>query len=131
MLCQNCHKNEATIHLYTSVNGQRTEINLCQDCYQRLRNQANEGINNMAQNPNGFSSFEDLFNALGNPQMANGVEQGPQTQTGGGNGNNGRGRQGGNGILDQYGVDLTALAKKVKLTLLLAVTRKSKELLKF
>ncbi|WP_057765010.1 ATP-dependent Clp protease ATP-binding subunit [Companilactobacillus tucceti] len=111
MLCQNCHKNEATIHLYTSVNGQRTEINLCQDCYQRLRNQANEGINNMAQNPNGFSSFEDLFNALGNPQMASGVEQGPQTQTGGGNGN-GRGRQGGNGILDQYGVDLTALAKK-------------------
>ncbi|MBL3531489.1 ATP-dependent Clp protease ATP-binding subunit [Companilactobacillus zhachilii] len=112
MLCQNCHKNEATIHLYTSVNGQRTEINLCQDCYQKLRNQANEGMNNMAQNPNGgFSSFEDLFNALNGGQQPNAFEQqGPQTQTGNGNGNGRRPR--GNGVLDQYGVDLTALAKK-------------------
>ena len=112
MLCQNCHKNEATIHLYTSVNGQRTEINLCQNCYQKLRNQANEGMNNMAQNPNGgFSSFEDLFNALNGAQQPNAFEQqGPQTQTGGGNGNGRRPR--GNGVLDQYGVDLTDLAKK-------------------
>ncbi|HJF85875.1 MAG TPA: ATP-dependent Clp protease ATP-binding subunit, partial [Companilactobacillus farciminis] len=110
--CQNCHKNEATIHLYTSVNGQRTEINLCQNCYQKLRNQANEGMNNMAQNPNGgFSSFEDLFNALNGAQQPNAFEQqGPQTQTGGGNGNGRRPR--GNGVLDQYGVDLTDLAKK-------------------
>ncbi|MFC6175431.1 AAA family ATPase [Companilactobacillus huachuanensis] len=112
MLCQNCHKNEATIHLYTSVNGQRTEINLCQDCYQKLRNQANEGMNNMAQNPNGgFSSFEDLFNALNGAQQPDAFEQqGPQTQTGNG-GTNGR-KPRGNGVLDQYGVDLTALAKK-------------------
>ncbi|GEO79354.1 Clp protease DnaK DnaJ chaperone ATP-binding subunit [Companilactobacillus mindensis DSM 14500] len=113
MLCQNCNKNEATIHLYTSVNGQRTEINLCQDCYQKLRNQANEGMNNMAQNPNGgFSSFEDLFNALNGGQQPNAFEQqGPQTQTGNGGNINGR-RPRGNGVLDQYGVDLTALAKK-------------------
>ncbi len=115
VLCQNCHKNEATIHLYTSVNGQRTEINLCQNCYQQLRNQANEGMNNMAENPYGFSSFEDLFNALNNggAQAANGIgqQQGPQTQTGGNGGNN-RGRGRGNGVLDQYGVDLTELAKK-------------------
>ncbi|HCD06696.1 MAG TPA: ATP-dependent Clp protease ATP-binding subunit [Lactobacillus sp.] len=112
MLCQNCHKNEATIHLYTSVNGQRTEINLCQDCYQKLRNQANEGMNNMAQNPNGgFSSFEDLFNAINGAQQPNAFEQqGPQTQTGNGGGNGRRPRD--NGVLDQYGVDLTALAKK-------------------
>ncbi|WP_010624306.1 ATP-dependent Clp protease ATP-binding subunit [Companilactobacillus versmoldensis] len=113
MLCQNCHKNEATIHLYTSVNGQRTEVNLCQDCYQKLRNQASEGMNNMAENPYGFSSFEDLFNAMnGGAQPNNGFEQqGPQKQAGAGGGNN-RGRRGGNGVLDQYGVDLTALAKK-------------------
>lgn len=113
MLCQNCHKNEATIHLYTSVNGQRTEVNLCQDCYQKLRNQASEGMNNMAENPYGFSSFEDLFKAMnGGAQPNNGFEQqGPQKQAGAGGGNN-RGRRGGNGVLDQYGVDLTALAKK-------------------
>ncbi|MCS6109271.1 ATP-dependent Clp protease ATP-binding subunit, partial [Clostridium botulinum] len=113
MLCQNCHKNEATIHLYTSVNGQRTAVNLCQDCYQKLRNQANEGMNNMAQNPGGFSSFEDLFNALNGGQQPNNAfeQQGPQPQTGNGNRNNGR-RSGGNGVLDKYGVDLTDLAKK-------------------
>ncbi len=26
MLCQNCGKNEATIHLYATVNGQRTQL---------------------------------------------------------------------------------------------------------
>ena len=115
MLCQNCHKNEATIHLYTSVNGKRMEVNLCQDCYQKLRNQASEGNNNMAENPYGFSSFEDLFNAMngGGMQPNNGFEQqqGPQTQAGLGGGG-GRGRRPGNGVLDQYGVDLTAQAKK-------------------
>ncbi|MQS51849.1 ATP-dependent Clp protease ATP-binding subunit [Companilactobacillus mishanensis] len=114
MLCQNCQKNEATIHLYTSVNGKRTEINLCQDCYQKLRNESSEGMNNMAENPYGFSSFEDLFNAMngGAQQPNNGFEQqGPQTQAGGNGGNNG-GRRPGNGVLDQYGVDLTAQAKK-------------------
>ncbi|WP_125708377.1 ATP-dependent Clp protease ATP-binding subunit [Companilactobacillus zhongbaensis] len=114
MLCQNCHKNEATIHLYTSVNGKRTEVNLCQDCYQKLRNQASEGNNNMAGNPYGFSSFEDLFNAMNGGQgQPNGFEQqGPQTQSGlGGDGNRG-GRREGNGVLDQYGVDLTEQAKK-------------------
>ncbi|WP_300561517.1 ATP-dependent Clp protease ATP-binding subunit [Companilactobacillus sp.] len=114
MLCQNCHKNQATIHLYTSVNGKRTEVNLCQDCYQKLRNQASEGMNNMAENPYGFSSFEDLFNAMnGGAQPNNGFEQqqGPQTQAGLGGGGN-RGRRPGNGVLDQYGVDLTAQARK-------------------
>ena len=37
MLCQNCHKNPATIHLFANVNGHRQEIDLCQDCYQLLR----------------------------------------------------------------------------------------------
>ncbi|KRL66731.1 Clp protease DnaK DnaJ chaperone ATP-binding subunit [Companilactobacillus versmoldensis DSM 14857 = KCTC 3814] len=70
-------------------------------------------MNNMAENPYGFSSFEDLFNAMnGGAQPNNGFEQqGPQKQAGAGGGNN-RGRRGGNGVLDQYGVDLTALAKK-------------------
>lgn len=114
MLCQNCHKNEATIHLYTSVNGKRTEVNLCQDCYQKLRNQASEGNNNMAGNPYGFSSFEDLFNAMNGGQgQPNGFEQqGPQTQSGLGGGGNRGGRRQGNGVLDQYGVDLTEQAKK-------------------
>ena len=39
MLCQNCHEREATIHLFVNVNGQRQQVDLCQNCYQLLKNQ--------------------------------------------------------------------------------------------
>ncbi|WP_129044632.1 ATP-dependent Clp protease ATP-binding subunit [Companilactobacillus metriopterae] len=108
MLCQNCNENEATIHLYTSVNGKRTEVNLCQNCYQKLRNESNEGIDNMAENTNGFSSFEELFNAMNNSSESQGFQAGdPNTQSGR-RGPNG----GGNSLLAQYGVDLTEQARK-------------------
>ncbi len=69
MLCDNCHKNEATIHLYTSVNGQRRQINLCQNCYQLLKNQEqqpNNGVGgaDMAQDPFGFGGLDDIFRAM-------------------------------------------------------------------
>ncbi|WP_270216371.1 AAA family ATPase, partial [Enterococcus lactis] len=43
MLCQNCGKNEATIHLYATVNGQRTQLDYCQSCYQKIKNHT-EGL---------------------------------------------------------------------------------------
>ena len=110
MLCQNCHKNEATIHLYTSVNGRRAEINLCQNCYQKLREQQAMGANNNLNNdPFGFGDLSEIFGV--NPQMAarraQGIPDGAPGQQGGNNS--------GNGILDQYGVDLTAQAKAGKI----------------
>ncbi len=48
MLCDNCHKRRASIHLYTNVNGQDREISLCQQCYQELKNQ--QGQNNSMNN---------------------------------------------------------------------------------
>lgn len=115
MLCQNCHKRPASIHLYANVNGQNREISLCQNCYQELKNE--QGNNNM--NNEFFGDFDDLFNALNgnqnnqNNQNANNFNQDPRMQMGGG-------RMGGNGgnqksLLDQYGTDLTALAKKGKI----------------
>ena len=64
-----------------------------------------------------FGDFDDLFNALnGNNNNAannNNMENNdPRMQMGGGNGNGG---QGGRSLLDQYGTDLTALAKKGKI----------------
>ena len=110
MLCQNCHQNEATIHLYTSVNGRRAEINLCQNCYQKLREQQAMGANNNLNNdPFGFGDLSEIFGV--NPQMAARRAQGiPDGATGQQGGNNS-----GNGILDQYGVDLTAQAKAGKI----------------
>lgn len=35
MQCQNCHKKTATIHLTEIVNGQRSEIHLCETCAQK------------------------------------------------------------------------------------------------
>ena len=32
MLCQNCHKNEATVHIQKIVDGQVTSFHLCEAC---------------------------------------------------------------------------------------------------
>ena len=108
MLCQNCQKRPASIHLFAKVNGQSREINLCGQCYQQLKQQGNINMNN--DNNGFFGDFSDLFNYNGNagnpgdPRMNNG---GPN------NGNNGSG--GSRSLLDQYGTDLTALARKGKI----------------
>ena len=117
MLCQNCHERPASIHLFTKVNGQSREINLCQHCYQELRNQQGNLENMNNDNNEFFGDFDDLFNALNgnNNNAANNNNMGnndPRMQMGGGNGNGG---QGGRSLLDQYGTDLTALAKKGKI----------------
>ena len=115
MLCQNCHERPASIHLFTKVNGQSREIDLCQHCYQELKNQ--QGNQGKMNNNEFFGDFDDLFNALNgnNNNAANNNNMGnndPRMQMGGGNGNGG---QGGRSLLDQYGTDLTALAKKGKI----------------
>ncbi|KAF0425545.1 AAA domain-containing protein [Pediococcus acidilactici] len=124
MLCQNCHKNEATIHLYTNMNGRRTEVNLCQNCYQLLKNQQLNNNNNgnggarMAQDPFGFGNLDDIFRAMqgGNVSRPEDMygQQVPPTQAGRGGGNN---PNGGNGssLLGQYGLNLTDLAKQGKI----------------
>lgn len=116
LLCQNCHKRPASIHLFTKVNGQSREISLCQHCYQELRNQQGNLGNMNNDNNEFFGDFDDLFNALnGNNNNAanNNIRgEGPRMQMGGGAGNGG---QGGKSLLDQYGTDLTALAKKGKI----------------
>ena len=110
MLCDNCHERPASIHLY----GQDREISLCQQCYQELKNQQGQ-INNMNNNNAFFGDFDDLLNALNNSnnEQNNSQERDPRMQMGGG-------RRGGNNsgqksLLDQYGTDLTDLAKKGKI----------------
>ncbi|MDX5118594.1 AAA family ATPase [Lactobacillus paragasseri] len=114
MLCDNCHERPASIHLYTNVNGQDREISLCQQCYQELKNQQGQ-INSMNNNNAFFGDFDDLLNALNNSnnEQNNSQERDPRMQMGGGRrgGNNG----GQKSLLDQYGTDLTDLAKKGKI----------------
>ena len=37
MLCDHCHKNEATIHMTNIVNNQKTEQHLCGTCATQLQ----------------------------------------------------------------------------------------------
>ena len=106
MLCQNCHKNPATIHLTTSINGRQASIDLCQNCYRELKGQIN-GSENGIPDPFNFGGFNDLFGAMarnGSTQHEN--AQVPPTQGARG------GNRGNNSILDQYGLDLTEEARK-------------------
>jgi ATP-dependent Clp protease ATP-binding subunit ClpE len=83
MLCQNCGKNEATIHLYANVGGQRKQIDYCQSCYQKIKGQ--QTTNAMPQDPFGFGSLDDLFRQM-SQQMQQGTpsyNQTPPTQAGG------------------------------------------------
>ena len=73
MLCQNCNLNEATIHLYTNVNGQQKQVDLCQNCYQIIKTDPNNAFfaglndanNNRQQNQaSGINPFFDDFSGV-------------------------------------------------------------------
>ena len=111
MLCDNCHERPASIHLHTNINGQTREISLCQNCYQELQNL--QGQNNMNNNEF-FGNFDDLFNAFNSSnQNSDNQNQNPRMNMGGGRRGGGRHKR--PSLLDQYGTDLTDLAKKGKI----------------
>lgn len=117
MLCQNCKINEATIHLYTNVNGQRKQVDLCQNCYQIMKSGGQEslfaGATNISNNDDPFNPFPDIFQALhGNDQ---GRTMTPPTQAGGrgpGGPQNPRGGQAPKGLLEEFGVNITDAARR-------------------
>ena len=117
MICQNCGKNEASIHLYPCVNGQKRQFDLCQNCYQKLK--ANQGSmnQNMYQDPFGFSNFDDLLSQFSRQMQQNPQnQQVPPTQSGFMGGQPPRqGQNGGNGLLDQFGVNITQQARDGKI----------------
>lgn len=106
MLCQNCQQNHATLHLTTNINGRQTSIDLCPNCYRALKNQSQLplSLDGIFQDPLGSDPFADFFKEIKRQsQQRPTPAQGPQTK-GGDNGDN-------EGILDKYGLDLTAQAK--------------------
>ena len=125
MLCQNCKINDSTIHLYTNLNGQQKQIDLCQNCYKIIKTDPNnslfKGITDL--NNRDFDPFGDFFNDLNNfrPSSNNTV---PPTQSGGGyGGNGGFGSQNRGpaqtpppsqekGLLEEYGINITEIARR-------------------
>lgn len=112
MKCENCHINEATIHLLVNFNGEKRHIDICQNCYHKLSQQSEQYRNNggvdMMNDPFGFSSLDDLFNAM-NQSNQNSINRPENNQQKNNNNNNS------NSVLAKYGYDLTDLAKKNKI----------------
>lgn len=119
MLCQNCQTNEATIHLHTSIQGQKRQIDLCQQCYRQIKQQEDLAHRErMNQDPFGFGSLNELFRQLQeqNRQQQNQSNQSntPPTQSG---------RMGppippntnGASLLQEFGENLTQAAKDGKI----------------
>ena len=126
MLCQNCKINDSTIHLYTNLNGQQKQIDLCQNCYKIIKTDPNnslfKGITDL--NNHDFDPFGDFFNDLNNFRPSSNNNNTPPTQSGGGYGGNGgygspnRGPaqtpppNKEKGLLDEYGINITEIARR-------------------
>ena len=126
MLCQNCKINDSTIHLYTNLNGQQKQIDLCQNCYKIIKTDPNnslfKGITDL--NNRDFDPFGDFFNDLNNFRPSSNNNNIPPTQSGGGyGGNGGFGSQNRGpaqtpppsqekGLLDEYGINITEIARR-------------------
>lgn len=110
MNCEKCNQNQATIQLYMNINGKRVEMPLCASCYAEVRNQANFGANEFPGA--GGSPFDDIFRQLSGaaanqPKREQRSQANPQVQT--------QTNGGGNGLLDEFGTNLTDMAKNNQL----------------
>ncbi|HEP1820131.1 TPA: ATP-dependent Clp protease ATP-binding subunit [Streptococcus suis] len=125
MLCKNCNINDATIHLYTNLNGKQQQVDLCHNCYQIMKTDPNNAILKSLgdlTNPNNMDPFSEFFNHLGgypgNTPAGKKRDQTPPTQAGGNN--NGRGGQTPppqqpqqpNGLLEEFGINVTEIARR-------------------
>lgn len=121
MLCERCRENEATIHLTTRINGQKREIDVCQNCYRDIRDQSgrpNRPNNSRRRNPDpfGMGDIDELFRALsgGTPNQQQG-QRPNQGRPDAGRGGNTPPQGGGGGLLDEYGINLNDMAKEGKI----------------
>lgn len=126
MLCQNCKINDSTIHLYTNLNGNQKQIDLCQNCYKIIKTDPNntlfKGMTDL--NNRNFDPFGDFFNDLNNFRSSRNTPPTPPTQSGGGyGGNGGYGSQNRGpaqtpppsqekGLLEEFGINVTEIARR-------------------
>jgi ATP-dependent Clp protease ATP-binding subunit ClpE len=94
MKCQVCQHNQATVEVYTQVNGHKSSLKMCSACFQKQ------------QTPSGIQGgfpFDELFKGM---NMSGGTQhpnQPPSPETKDGNA--------GNGMIDQFGRNITGAAK--------------------
>ncbi|WP_316568325.1 AAA family ATPase [Neobacillus sp. YIM B06451] len=101
MLCQLCNQSQANVQFKLMVNGRKKDLLLCQDCFSKERQAIAGSFGPSAGFPSSFfNQFnEQPFGGMGYPgQMDETIKEQPK-------------KSGGNGFFDQYGRNLTQLAK--------------------
>ncbi|MDQ0413513.1 ATP-dependent Clp protease ATP-binding subunit [Mesobacillus stamsii] len=104
MLCQICQEKHANIQLKVNVNGNQKHLMLCEDCYQKEKEKLGATFGSPMSGFTGLggSPFNDMFKQFsGNMNQApfNPSAAAPKTASGG------------NGLIDQFGRNLTQIAK--------------------
>lgn len=132
MLCHNCKINDATIHLFTNINGRKQQVDLCQNCYQIMKTDPDNSLlggfthkstdyHQSSRDP--FSDFFDQLNPFQErPYRGPEPSNTPPTQSGRGGQGGGpnrphQGRPGQQaaqerGILDEFGINVTEIARR-------------------
>ncbi|MGV3466454.1 MAG: AAA family ATPase, partial [Heyndrickxia sp.] len=98
MLCQKCNQNESNIQLHVNINGKQQDLYLCSTCYQQEKAKIGNSFGGVP-NMNGFGSIDDLFKGFVGPE--NQINSAVKTEN----------KNGGGGFLDQFGRNLTNMAK--------------------
>lgn len=106
MLCQHCQVKHANIQLKVNLNGNQKHLMLCEDCYQKEREKLGASFGSPMSGIAGFggSPFNDMFKQFsGNPdnKIPEQTSHSPAPKNTGG----------GNGFIDQFGRNLTQIAK--------------------
>lgn len=101
MLCQLCNQSQANVQLKLMVNGRKKDLMLCQDCFSKERQAIAGSFGPSAGFPSSFFNNinQQSFGSMGYPgQMDETINEQPK-------------KSGGNGFFDQFGRNLTQLAK--------------------
>ncbi len=103
MLCQNCQQRKAHINFRLVLNGQETQLHLCQTCYQSQKQNLTNHLG-PSMNLGGFgemhsSPMDDLLKQLNHQQGMNPEASNQQAQAHH------------DGFLDQFGKNLNGMAK--------------------
>ncbi|WP_059173728.1 ATP-dependent Clp protease ATP-binding subunit [Bacillus sp. FJAT-27445] len=101
MLCQLCNQSQANVQLKLMVNGRKKDLILCQDCFSKERQAIAGSFGPSAGFPTSF------FNQFSQPPFDNMEFTGQKEETL----NKQPEKRGGNGFIDQYGRNLSQLAK--------------------
>jgi ATP-dependent Clp protease ATP-binding subunit ClpE len=100
MLCQKCNQTHANIQLHVNINGNEQNIHLCSTCYQQEKAKMGNSFGGVPtmNGFSGFGSFDELLKGLAGQE--NPMKEPVRTSN-----------QNGGGFLEQFGRNLTHMAK--------------------